>query len=71
MKIFDSHCHLDDPSYVDDMDLVRMRMHAADVHRAMLVGITEASARMAVALAETHDEFFASVGIHPPRCPKL
>ncbi|MBI9086023.1 MAG: TatD family hydrolase [Desulfobacterales bacterium] len=65
MKIFDSHCHLDDPSYADDMDRVLLRMHEAEVRRAIIVGITEASAQRAVVLAEAHEEFFASVGIHP------
>ena len=65
VKIFDSHCHLDDPGYDNDMDRVLLRMHEAEVHRALIVGITEASAQKAVALAEAHEEFFASVGIHP------
>lgn len=65
MKLFDSHCHLDDPGYAEDMATVRSRMRQADVHRAMIVGITEKSAARAVFLAEAHSEFFASVGIHP------
>ena len=65
INVFDSHCHLDDPAYARDTDLVLERMARAGVRRAMVVGITAISARKAVALAEAHGELFASVGIHP------
>ncbi len=65
MKIFDSHCHLDDRVYDKDMDGVRTRMRDAEVAAAMIVGVDPESSEKAVRLAEAHDEFFASVGVHP------
>ncbi|MDM8552833.1 TatD family hydrolase [Desulfobacterales bacterium HSG2] len=65
MKLFDSHCHLDDRSYGEDMDEVIKRMNDADVAALMIVGIDKNRSKKAVALAESHANFYASVGIHP------
>jgi TatD DNase family protein len=65
MKIFDSHCHLDDRSYDGKIEPILERMHAVAVRRAMTVGIDEATSKTAVALAEGHAEIYASVGVHP------
>lgn len=65
MRIIDSHCHLDDKSYKNDLDEVVARAEAADVLRAMVVGVSLASSEKTVALAEGRDFFYASVGIHP------
>ena len=65
MKIFDSHCHLDDDSYNKDMDAVLARMKAAGVQAAMIAGIDENSCIKAIKLAETFDVLYASVGVHP------
>ena len=66
MKLFDSHCHVDDVrSYGDDLPAVLQRAQDAEVRKAMVVGVTLASSQRAVALAESHDMLYASVGIHP------
>ncbi len=65
MRIIDSHCHLDDKSYKDDRNDVVARAKAADVLKAMAVGVSLASSERCAALAENSDFFFASVGIHP------
>lgn len=65
MRIIDSHCHLDDKSYKNDLDEVVARAEAAEVLKAMVVGVSVASSEKAVALAEGRDFFYASVGIHP------
>ncbi|VFQ43029.1 metal-dependent hydrolase [Desulfoluna butyratoxydans] len=65
MRIIDSHCHLDDKSYQNDLQEVVARAEAADVVRAMVVGVSEASSRRCAALADNSDFFYASVGIHP------
>lgn len=65
MRIFDSHCHLEDRAYDGDRDQVLARMASAGVEKAMIVGITESSSRKAVSLAATHPGLFASVGVHP------
>ena len=65
MKLFDTHCHLDDRAYKNDMDAVVSRSHAAGVCAMMTVGTDKQSSQKAVALAETISGLFASVGTHP------
>lgn len=66
MRLFDSHCHLDDSrSYGKDLAAVLERADAADVKKAMVVGVTLESSERAVALADSHEMLYASVGIHP------
>ncbi|MDQ1330622.1 MAG: TatD DNase family protein [Thermodesulfobacteriota bacterium] len=65
MKLFDSHCHLDDRAYDKDFDSVVKRAKNAGVCKIMLVGIDLKSSVKAVKLAEANPGFFASVGVHP------
>ena len=65
MKLFDSHCHLDDRSYNNDIDEVIKRIYEANVAGVMIVGIDKKSSRKAVSLAESRETFYASVGVHP------
>jgi TatD DNase family protein len=65
MKIFDSHCHLDDPSYGSDLDDVLRRAQLAEVRAMMAVGIDLPTTRKAIAIAGAHDQIYASVGVHP------
>jgi len=65
MKLFDSHCHLDDAVFAKDIAQVYHRMDEADVVKAMTVGTDRKSSEKAVALAETQKRLYAAVGIHP------
>jgi len=65
MKIFDSHCHLDDRSFKPDFQEMLQRAKAADVHRMLVVGIDHHTSDRAVALARSYPGLFASVGVHP------
>jgi len=65
MKLFDSHCHLNDPSYEKDMEEVVNRAIDTGVAAFMIVGADERSSKRAVRLAESHTGFYASAGIHP------
>ncbi|MEJ2041306.1 MAG: TatD family hydrolase, partial [Desulfosarcinaceae bacterium] len=65
MKIFDSHCHLDDESFTPDLPLVLQRARQAEIQAMMVVGVDLKSSQRALALAQTHPGLFASVGIHP------
>ena len=65
MIFADSHCHLDDKSYSKDRDAVLARFKEAGGRAIMIAGIDIESCREAIRLAETHEEIFASVGVHP------
>jgi len=65
MKLFDSHCHINDSSFNRDIDGVLDRAKKAGVHAMMVIGITTQSSKRAVEMAETLPGVFASVGIHP------
>ena len=65
MKIFDSHCHLDDRTYARDLEKVLQRARRAGVARTMTIGIDKRTSTIAVSLAQSHSEVYASVGVHP------
>jgi len=65
MKIFDSHCHLDDKSYAKDLNAVIDRARNDGVVRMMTIGVNKKTSAQAVSLAQSHTGFYASVGIHP------
>jgi TatD DNase family protein len=65
MNLFDSHCHLDDPSYQGGLDALLGRARAAGVSRMMTVGVTLRTSHRAVDLAEARPGVYASVGVHP------
>jgi TatD DNase family protein len=65
MKIFESHCHLDDQVYDKDLAEVLIRAENAGVKAMMIVGVDKKSSQKAVSIAKTHANVFASVGVHP------
>jgi len=65
MKLFDSHCHLNDASFARDIDPVLKRAKMAGVDSVMIVGIDYETSRRAVEMARKYRGCFASLGIHP------
>jgi len=65
MKLFDSHCHLDDPVFEKDWSRVLEHMADQGVHAVMIAGINLATSTKALSLAEKNPGFYASVGVHP------
>jgi TatD DNase family protein len=66
MKIFDSHCHLNDKSYAKDMNQVIDRANAASIDAMMIVGITERTSAQAIEISESYPGCcYAAVGVHP------
>lgn len=65
MRLFDSHCHLDDAIFAKDLESVINRFKTAGGQGIMIVGINEAGSRSALRVAETIDICVASVGFHP------
>lgn len=65
IRLFDSHCHLDDRAFDKDLDDIVHRMHEAGVASAMTIGTTLERCIKGVAIAESMPKVYASVGIHP------
>ena len=63
--LVDSHCHLDFPDLADDVPAALAAMRANDVGAALCISVTLEDFPNVRALAEQHDELFASVGVHP------
>lgn len=65
MELIDTHAHLDDEQFRDDLPDVLARARQAGVNRIVTVATTAASSRLAIRLAEQHPCLAASVGIQP------
>ena len=63
--LVDTHAHLMDPAFADDLPEVLHRAAAAGVGAMICVGYDVASSVAAVRLAELHPQVLAAVGIHP------
>lgn len=61
----DSHCHLNFPELVSDLPAIRQAMAAARVDRALCICTTLEEFDDVHRLALTHDNFWATVGVHP------
>ena len=61
----DSHCHIDFPDFSDGVAPLLERMAGAGVGHALCVAVNLENFPRVLALAETHANVFASVGVHP------
>jgi len=67
--LVDSHCHLDFPELIEDIDGVLAAMREQDIGMALTVCVNLADFPKVRGLAETHPELRASVGVHPDQSP--
>jgi TatD DNase family protein len=61
----DSHCHLNFPELLAELPRIRQAMAAAQVTRALCIGTTLEEFGAVHQLALDHDNFWATVGVHP------
>lgn len=61
----DSHCHLTFPELSESIDAVRLRMHEAQVSRALCICTTLEDFDRVHTLANRYANFWCSVGVHP------
>ncbi len=71
--LVDSHCHLDDKRFADDLDAVLDRAAAAGVDRILTIGTGDGPPEIdrAVRLADRYPQIFASIGVHPHEAAKV
>lgn len=65
MRLFDTHCHLDDEQFTEDLGGVMERARSAGLVHLIAVATTAASSENCCRLAEENDMVSASVGIQP------
>lgn len=61
----DSHCHLDFPDLVKDIDGLLANMRANEVTHALCVSVQLETFPQVLDLAVQHDNLYASAGVHP------
>jgi TatD DNase family protein len=61
----DSHCHLNFPELMSQLDSIQQAMQAAQVTRALCICTTMENFDEVHGLAMTHDNMWATVGVHP------
>lgn len=63
--LIDSHCHLYFHHYDQDRKKILDKARSAGVRAFINVGIDEATSQAAIALAESEEDIYATVGLHP------
>jgi TatD DNase family protein len=63
--LVDSHCHLNFDDFAGRLPAVLDNMRAAGVTHALCASVTLDTLPAVLALAEAHENVFASVGVHP------
>ncbi|TWU00011.1 putative deoxyribonuclease YcfH [Botrimarina colliarenosi] len=63
--LYDTHAHLDQRTFADDLPAVLERARGAGVLDVNVIGVDAASSRAIVALAAEHSKLHAVVGIQP------
>ncbi len=61
----DSHCHLDFPELAGDLPALLRRMAEHGVSHALCISVELPEFPKVLALAEAHEELYATVGVHP------
>jgi len=65
MELIDTHCHLFYDDLKNDLDIVLNRAQELGVNRFICVGTNMEDSRECLGLAETYENIYASVGVHP------
>lgn len=69
----DSHCHLDDRRFAEDLGAVLDRAAEAGITRMLSIGTGDGPPEIdrAVRLADKYEQIYASVGVHPHDASKF
>jgi TatD DNase family protein len=63
--IIDTHCHLDDARYSEDLDEVLANAKAQGVEKFIIPGADTSTLERAVEIAEKYEDVYFAVGVHP------
>ncbi|HSR73558.1 MAG TPA: TatD family hydrolase, partial [Sulfurovum sp.] len=63
--LIDTHCHLDDERYDDDIEQVLENAREKGVEKFIIPGADPKTLQRAVDLAERYESVYFAVGVHP------
>ncbi len=63
--IIDTHCHLDDMRYAEDLEAVLKYAKEQGVEKYIIPGADPQTLSRAIEIAETHENVYFAVGVHP------
>jgi TatD DNase family protein len=63
--LVDSHCHLNFPELAANLSAIKQSMFENQVGHALCISVTLPDLPQVLALAESNDNFYATVGVHP------
>jgi len=63
--IIDTHIHLDDNRYDEDLDAVMERAREGGVQRFIIPGADPSTLDKAVSIAERYEDVYFAIGVHP------
>ena len=63
--LIDTHCHIHESDFPLPIEDVLAHAADAEVQKLICIGTNEQSTREAISFAETHDNTWASIGVHP------
>jgi TatD DNase family protein len=63
--LVDSHCHLNFPELAANLPAIKQSMFENQVGHALCISVTLPDLPQVLALAESNDNFYATVGVHP------
>lgn len=64
-KIIDTHCHLDDESFYDDLDEVLFHAFKNGIDRIIIPGANLKDLARAREISHTYEKIFYAAGVHP------
>lgn len=64
-RLTDTHCHLNLNTFQGHLEPILERAWERGIERILIPGIDVETSRMAVSLAEHHENLYAAVGVHP------
>ncbi len=68
MKLIDSHAHLMDEMYNEDIDEVIKRCIENEIINVINIGYSKETSEKAIEMANKYDWIFATIGMHPDEC---
>lgn len=67
-KIIDTHCHLDDEVFFDDLNEVLLHSFENNIDKIIIPAAHSKDLPRAVELSELYEQVYFAVGVHPNEC---